>query len=245
MRKRDNILENFLGMSYTNQIKVIEHLMTSVNIWGTNRVVREYNETFGDYLEKLKLLLSFKEEYNDFNSDKRRLTRKIVLDELKDAAQEHKMYYSEDAVRSQFAYSSEYYGETKRYFEAKLVSTEEVNEFIEEYDSLNINQKRDFIEDMIFAYQRINHLPLPNSSEMLDNYKQIIQSLLGEELMIYYDKLFPVEKMRIILRVINEFKWFKIDEDYYNYKYKSVKENPKIIRLTKKETLSYCKSELA
>lgn len=34
MRKRDNILENFLGMSYTEQIKVIEHLMTSVNNWG-------------------------------------------------------------------------------------------------------------------------------------------------------------------------------------------------------------------
>lgn len=63
--------------------------MTSVNNWGTNRVAREYNETFGDYLEKLKLLLSFKEEYKDFNSNKRRLTRKIVLDELKDAAQEH------------------------------------------------------------------------------------------------------------------------------------------------------------
>lgn len=49
--------------------------------------------------------------------------------------------------------------------------------------------------------------------------------------------------MTIIAGITDDFKWFKQNKDYYNYKFKTVKENPKLIRLVKQQTLTACQSE--
>ena len=56
MRKREYILENFIGMSHIDQLNLINYLEKSVKEWGTNRIVREFESTFGRYQEKLELL---------------------------------------------------------------------------------------------------------------------------------------------------------------------------------------------
>lgn len=244
MSKREYILDNFLGMSYQAQVNMIEYLDTSIREWGTNRVIREFSETFSDYQEKLRLLLEFKDAYPEFNSDRRRLTRKKALDELKESAFEHHISNSDERVKGQFIFSGRYYNEAKRYYETRPVSPEEVQEFLTEYEQLSTKAKREFIEELIFAYQRINHLELPNPETMLEEYKPIILSIIGKELMPYYNKLYKEEQLRLILNIVEDYRWFKIDEDYYNRKVNRLKDRPKVIRLTKQETLKCCKDYL-
>lgn len=244
MERIEFVEENFLGMSYTDQIKVIEYLMTFLKENKVRKLSREFDNTFEDYLEKLKSLLSFKEEYQKFNSDKRRLSRKIIFEKLKDMAFEHRMYYSDEGVKESFIYSSESYGEYKRYFHAKQVSSEEVQAFFNDFTNLPDRTKTEFINDMIFAYSRINRLELPYPNVMIEEYESIIQDLLGEELVPYYEKLFAQEKIELILELVTEFRLFKNDEDYYNYKLHTTKENSKMIRLLKKETIHSCQGFL-
>ena len=244
MRKREHILENFIGMSHEEQLNLINYLEKSVKEWGTNRIVREFESTFGRYQEKLELLLGFIKAYPTYNSDKRRLTRRKTFEELRDAAENHHISNCDERVIQQFAYSGEYYGETKRYFRPEPVTQEQINDFKTEYESLSINMKRDFIEDMLFAYQRINHLELPNQTPMLELYKPTMLNILGEDLMTYYDKLYPSEQMRLIVRILDDYRWLKEDEEYYNIKVQNLKERPKEIRLQKQQTIATCKNYL-
>lgn len=245
MRKREHILENFIGMSHIDQLNLINYLEKSVKEWGTNRIVREFESTFGRYQEKLELLLGFIKAYPTYNSDKRRLTRRKTFEELKDAAEEHHISNCDERVIQQFTYSGEYYGETKRYYRPEPVTQEQIADFKTEYESLSINMKRDFIEDMLFAYQRINHLALPNQTSMIEAYKPIMLSILGEDLMSYYNKLYPSEQMNLIVRILDDYRWLKEDEEYYNIKVRNLKEKPKEIRLLKHQTLSACESNLS
>ena len=80
MSKRDFILENFIGLPYQEQLKLLSYLNQSVKDFGTKKVIREFENTFSYYQEKLYLLLGFIESYPSFNSDKRRLTRKKAFE---------------------------------------------------------------------------------------------------------------------------------------------------------------------
>ena len=187
----------------------------------------------------------FIKAYPTYNSDKRRLTRRKTFEELKDAAEEHHISNCDERVIQQFTYSEEYYKETKRYFRPEPVTQEQIADFKTEYESLGINMKRDFIEDMLYAYQRINHLALPNQTSMLEAYKPIMLNILGEDLMSYYNKLYPSEQMNLIVRILDNYRWLKEDEEYYNTKVQRLKEKPKEIRLLKHQTLSACESNLS
>ena len=187
----------------------------------------------------------FIKAYPTYNSDKRRLTRRKTFEELKDAAEEHHISNCDERVIQQFAYSGEYYEETKRYFRPEPVTQEQITDFKTEYESLSINMKRDFIEDMLYAYQRINHLALPNQTSMIEAYKPIMLNILGEDLMSYYNKLYPSEQMNLIVRILDNYRWLKEDEEYYNIKVRNLKEKPNKIRLLKHQTLSACESNLS
>lgn len=187
----------------------------------------------------------FIKAYPTYNSDKRRLTRRKTFEELKDASEEHHISNCDERVIQQFTYSEEYYKETKRYFRPEPVTQEQITDFKTEYESLSINMKRDFIEDMLYAYQRINHLALPNQTSMIEAYKPIMLNILGEDLMPYYNKLYPSEQMNLIVRILDDYRWLKEDEEYYNIKVQRLKEKPKEIRLLKHQTLSACESNLS
>ena len=187
----------------------------------------------------------FIKAYPTYNSNKRRLTRRKTFEELKDAAEEHHISNCDERVIQQFTYSEEYYKETKRYFRPEPVTQQQITDFKTEYESLSINMKRDFIEDMLYAYQRINHLALPNQTSMIEAYKPIMLNILGEVLMTYYNKLYPSEQMNLIVRILDDYRWLKEDEEYYNIKAQRLKEKPKEIRLLKHQTLSACESNLS
>ena len=244
MSKREYILENFIGIQHNEQISLIDYLEKSVKECGTNRMVREFKNTFGRYQEKLELLLGFMKAYPTYNSAKRRLTRKKTFEELKDAAENHHISHCDESVIGQFAYSGEYYGETKRYFRSEAVTKEQIEDFKKEYEALSINKKREFIKDMIYAYQRINRLALPNQTPMLEAYKPIMLNILGEDLMAYYDKLYPTEQMDLIVRILDDYRWLKEDEEYYNLKLKKLSETPKVLRKLKQQAIMECRSSL-
>ena len=242
MKKIEFIQDNFLGMPYSNQIQVIEYLKESTSECCKKRISKEFSDVFDDYLEKLKLLYEFKEVYPQFNSDKRRLIRKILLENFRNLDLEHHYRYSDEFVKNNRYYSGDYYEEGKKYFDAQEVDEKDIKDFLIEYNNLSRTEKTEFIEDMIFYYRRVNHfLDLPYPDKMIETYQPIIEDILGKDLIEYYNKLYKVEKLELILSLINEYKWFKNDEDYYNYKLNTTKENPIIIRTLKKETIESCK----
>lgn len=242
MKKIEFIKDNFLGMSYSNQIKVIEYLKESASECCKKRISKEFSDVFDDYLEKLKLLYEFKEIYPQFNSDKRRVIRKILLENFRDLDLEHHYRYSDDFIKNSRYYSGDYYEEGKKYFDAQQLSEEDIKDFLTEYNNLSISKKIEFIEDMIFYYHRVNRfLDLPYPDKMIESYQLIIQDILGKDLMEYYNKLYKSEQLELILRLVNEYKWFKNDKDSYEYKLSTTKENSIMIRALKKETIEYCK----
>ena len=246
MGRIEFIKDNFLGMSYLNQIQVIEYLKESSKECGPKRISREFDKAFEDYLEKLKSLLEFKEEYPKFNSDKRRLTRKILLENFRDLDFDHHYIYSDEEIKNRYYYSGDYYKEGEKYFDAKPISEDVVKDFLTEYSNLSIPQKKEFIEDMTFYYNRVNYfLKLPYPDKMIESYKPIIQNILGDDLIEYYDKLYKTEQIILILRLVDEFRWFKNDTDYYKRKNQNVKENPQIIRILKKEIIEYCQDRFS
>ena len=98
---------------------------------------------------------------------------------------------------------------------------------------------------MIFFYDKITRWTLPFANNMLEEYRPIIQGYIGDELMMYYNHLYPDEQMQLIIRVVKEFKWFENDCNYYDFMFKSVKNDPKIIRTLKKEAISCCQQRLS
>lgn len=76
---------------------------------------------------------------------------------------------------------------------------------------------------------------------MIKSYQTIIQDILGKDLMEYYNKLYKAEQLKLVLSLINEYKWFKNDKVIMNIKLNTTKENPIIIRTLKKETIESCK----
>lgn len=141
MKKIELIQDNFLGMPYSNQIQVIEYLKESASECCKKRISREFSAVFDDYLEKLKLLYEFKASYPKFNSDKRRLFRKILLENFRDLDLEHHYRYSDEFVKNNRYYSGDYYEEGKKYFDAQQVDEKDVKEFLTEYNNLSISKK--------------------------------------------------------------------------------------------------------
>ena len=62
MKRIEFIQDNFLGMSYSNQIQVIEYLKEFASECGKKRISIEFSDVFDDYLEKLNLLRSVRKD---------------------------------------------------------------------------------------------------------------------------------------------------------------------------------------
>ena len=240
------VKNNFLGMSCENQRIVLENLLNSLEENKMKKLLKGFNKEFLDYFEKINDLLLFKEVYKSFNSDKRRLARKIVLDELIKQVDYHHIDNSDKRRIGQFIYSSEEFSdlckidECRRYFKQQFVSSELVQKFLVDYSNLSIERKGKFIEEMLLYYDRLSYFSLPNSDNTRQEYRLIFQNLLGDELIEYYDALHSEEQMQLIIDVVDYFKWFKYDNNYYNGVISEMRKDSKFIRRLKKETIYSC-----
>lgn len=246
METTEFIKNNFLGMSHESQRILLETLANTLNEFKKKKLSKKFNNVFLDYYEKINSLSSFKELYNSFNSDKRRLTRRIVLEELIKQVDNHHIDNSDKRIIQQFLYSSKKFTEQCkleeyiRYFQPKNVSSEMVQKFLVEYSKLNIANKLNFIEEMNLYYDRLDCFNLPISKNILREYRPIIQELIGDEFIEYYDCLHSKEQMKLIINVIDCFNWFKLDNNYYNRILLEMREDPKFIRKLKKEAIYSC-----
>ena len=240
------VKNNFLGMSYENQRIILETWMNFLNESKIKKISKKFNESFLRYLEKIDNLLLFKELYKSFNSDKKRLTRKIVLDELIKQVDNHHIDNSDKRIIEHFLYSSEEVTdlckieEYKRYFKPQAVSEELVQKFLIDYSNLSTDDKCNLIEETSLYYDRLSEFSLPCSYNMLLDYRPIIQNIIGDDLIEYYDHLYSEEKIELIISVVTFFKKFEYDNDYYNEMILETKKDPKIIRNLKKEAISSC-----
>lgn len=241
----EKIMDNFFGASYSDQKEIYSTMINSLDEPKFKHQRKDLNSTFAEYFETLENLLSFEELYKSFNSDKRRITRKFAIKALIEQAEWHHTDHSESNRGHYFIYSSE--GFTKddkireylRYFKPQSISEEEVREFLATYASMDLESKSEFVEDMTFSYDRLNYFKLPCNSNILKHYKSIIQSMIGDDLMLYYDNLYPEEQIRLIIEVVNKAK--KLNTEEFVSRMKAEMANkPKYIRNLKKEAKYYC-----
>ena len=50
--------------------------------------------------------------------------------------------------------------------------------------------------------------------------------------------------MDLIVRILDDYRWLKEDEEYYNLKLKKLSETPKVLRKLKQEAIMECRSSL-
>lgn len=232
-------------MTHEDQKMLLNMFMSTLNENKTKKISKAFNDTFSDYLQKINDLSYFKEQYQNFNSDKRRLTRKITFDELINQVDNHRIDNSDESRSSYFLYLFNYNQEEYiRYFKPKSVSLEEVKNFVLSYSNLNINSKLDLIEEISSYYKKLYYFSLPVPENTLQEYKGIIKDLMGDDLINYYDCLYSEEKMRLIINLIDNFKMFEYDEYYYLQMNSEIKKDPKIIRKLKRKATDRCYSKL-
>lgn len=239
------IKNNFLGMTHEDQKMLLNMFMSTLNENKTKKISKAFNGTFSDYLQKINDLSCFKEQYQNFNSDKRRLTRKIAFDELINQVGNHCIDNSDESRSSYFLYLFNYNEEEYiRYFKPKSVSLEEVKKFVLSYSNLNINSKLNLIEDMSSYYKKICYFSLPVPENTLQGYQEIIKDIIGDDLIEYYGCLYSEEKVKLIINLIDNFKMFEYNEDYYLQINFEMKKDPKIIRKLKRKATDCCYSKL-
>ena len=241
----EKIIDNFFGASYSAQKEIYNTMINSLDEPKFKHQRKDLNSTFAEYFETLENLLSFEELYKSFNSDKRRITRRFAIKALIEKAEWHHTDHSESNRERYFLYSSEGFTrsdkirECLRYFKPQSISQEEVQEFLSTYANMDLESKSEFVEDMIFCYDRLHYFNLPFNSNMLKQYKSIIQSMIGDDLMLYYDNLYPEEQISLIIEVVSKAK--KLNTEEYVRRMKAeMANNPKYIRNLKKEAIYYC-----
>lgn len=209
MDNRELVLNNFLGLDLKLQQKIIKLLLSVFDERKNKKLAREFDDKFSEYYIKLERLIAFKDEYDKFNSNKRRLMRKIMLNEFEDIVYFHHHDYSEENTFQRFRYFSpevlsfDREKENNRYFNPQVLSEDIVEDFIKKFNNLSIFDKFEFIEDMCFNYSRLAFFNMPVSKRIVVEYRDLIKMVLGDDLITYFDKLYPEEQMECILKSLS------------------------------------------
>lgn len=226
------VKNNFLGMSHENQKIVLNTLLNTLNENKMEKLLKKFNINFDDYYQRINKLLLFKESYKNFNDDERTLAKYKALKELKQQIDNHDTVdYSEEKLGQQFLYLNRKIEKYISYFWPESVSLEMVHKFLIEYSKLTIDNKCKLIEEMILYYDDLNFSALPAPQNILKEYRPIIQNMIGDKHIGYYDYLFPEEQIRLIMEVIDYFEMFKYDNEYYNKMIMEVRDDSKVRKI--------------
>ncbi len=247
----EKVYYNLLGASYENQKKIINTLINSLCEGKGKKVSRELRDLFDGYFESVDDLLNFKNLYQTFNSTQKRVSRRFTLKELMESVKDHHINNSDLRITQYFIYSSEEITDFAKkqeymsFFKPQRVLDEEVKEFLTAYESLDEEKKVDYVDDITILYDRIRYfaffrsIRVPIENSLLDQYRPIIESLIGIDMMTYYDSLYPKEQLSLIDNIVRMCHSLS-DKEYLARKKEEMNGDPEYIRKLKKEAKSTC-----
>lgn len=242
----DKISENLLGLSFDNQIELLQIIHETINELQDKDLENFFKMIFLPHQEKLTMLLEFKDNYQRHNSDLRRIIRKTALTNIIDVISYHHIDNSEEREKGHFLYTSEEltsYNRTleyKRFFMPTEIEESEYEYFKYYYSKLTPSQKKQFIQSMLEKYNRLRNyvFSLAGYKKMNEEYRPLITSIIGEDMMQYYDQLFPKEQFNLIRKTVDDTAYILEENEYYTSLLVESKNNPTLIRQLKKRVES-------
>jgi len=251
----EHLIQNFFGMSLKNQILFIDEVKKSYyrsDVFNNKEtVINDFFKAYQDfynlfcelYIEKIKIYLDSKVKFDKLNSTQRRNLRYRALKTL-----EYRVDYYEastdESIKNYFVYLNSIKYDTKEeldeilnsHFNPKKISDEEAEQYIELYRIMDLNDQKDFIEEMYNYYNKTNLSFITNDFPAVDKivkeYKDIVKKLFGDDLYEYYQALSTKEKIYIINSIAEIIKSFEttyenklvLDEKHavYNQKMKTI-----------------------
>lgn len=215
---KNNIEENYLGLSFFNQLKIYDKFLETLQTKKNKKVSRSLNETFDNYFN---FKINLHEAINNIS-----YLNKNELDELKndllEQIREYESYYDEKkesfsaGIRCFNYHLGSFYpfGTCENlnkmlFFPEKLTDTD-TDLFIEEYDQLPIEEKMNTIEDFAFSYILLNEFFLPREVYFFGSEEDIENIMKGVLKDNYedYENLSTDNKFHILedlIRCVNEY----------------------------------------
>ena len=184
---RKNIEENYLGLSFFNQLRIYDKFLETLQTKKNKKVLKSLNETFENYFN---FKINLHEAINNIS-----YLNKNELDELKndllEQIREYESYYDEkkesfsEGIRCFNYHLGSFYpfGTCENlnkmlFFPEKLTDTD-TDLFIEEYDQLPIEEKMNTIEDFAFSYILLNEFFLPREVYFFGSEEDIENIMRG------------------------------------------------------------------
>ena len=195
------IENNLFGVSSVDKVNIFNEIALYLEDKGSKKLKREFYNRFNGYMHSIICFIRFLEDFESFNDEYKANFHSYIVDEYVERVGAHHIDNSPDSRRDSFMNGSKYemYGdkvtEYVRYFKPDTISSEEVNQFIEEFECMTDEEKNNFIKNLCSLYSRIESFSLPVTIDELDMFKNAVFSFLREDLHINFEMLFPEEKM--------------------------------------------------
>lgn len=207
----DIIKNNFLGISSKDKLKIFKCFYDYLNYSNSKKTLSEFDSYFGTYISDLEEYVEFSESYMNNNSIVNRYIRGMILEYLYKRIESHHVNYNQEHVKGRFTYYSEEFiyeakiREYKRYFEPVKVDSSVVDNFISFFDDMKSTDKSAFIEEFCFLYSRIHEFSFLIPNEEVEDFSTILRTFLGDDVVAYYNRLYPTEKMMFIKTLSSSF----------------------------------------
>lgn len=192
---RKNIEENYLGLSFFNQLRIYDKFLETLQTKKNKKVLKSLNETFENYFN---FKINLHEAMNNVT-----YLNKNELEELKndllEQIREYESYDDENknSFREKIRCFNYHLGSfipfgtctnlNKMLFFPEKLSNTDADSFIEEYDELPLEEKMNTIEDFTYSYILLNEFPFPREVFFFGS-EEDIESTLKEVLKDNYER---------------------------------------------------------
>lgn len=192
---KNNIKENYLGLSFFNQLKIYDKFLETLQIKKNKKVLRGLKDTFDNYFN---FKINLHEAINNVT-----YLNKNELDELKndllEQIREYESYDYEkkDSFREKIRCFNYHLGSyfpfgtrtnlNKMLFFPEKLTDSDTDLFIEEYDQLPIEEKMNTIEYFTYSYDLLNEFFLPREVYFFGS-EEDIENTMKEVLKDSYER---------------------------------------------------------
>lgn len=193
---KNNIKENYLGLSFLNQLKIYDKFLETLQIKKNKKVLRGLKDTFDNHFN---FKINLHEAINNIT-----YLNKNELEELKnDLLEQIREYesYDEEEEKDSFREKNRCFNYhlgslypfgtctnlNKMLFFPEKLTDADTDLFIEEYDQLPIEEKMNTIEDFTYSYILLNEFFLPREVYFFGS-EEDIENTMKEVLKDSYER---------------------------------------------------------
>ncbi len=192
---KNNIKENYLGLSFLNQLKIYDKFLETLQIKKNKKVLRSLKDTFDNHFN---FKINLHEAINNItylNKNELEELKNDLLEQIRDYEsydEEKKDSFREKIRCFNYHLGSSYPFGTctnlnKMLFFPEKLTDADTDLFIEEYDQLPIEEKMNTIEDFTYSYILLNEFFLPREVYFFGS-EEDIENTMKEVLKDSYER---------------------------------------------------------